>query len=60
MKVSNVKLVDFLGGHGRARRKKREDQALDLDFQNPIIHRQIQGEKIYVPLDLERVWNEVN
>jgi len=60
MKFSEVKIGDFFGGHVRARRKIRMYQALDSDFQNTIIHRQIQGEKIYAPLDLDRIWNRVN
>jgi hypothetical protein len=60
MKFSKVKLGDFFGGHVRARRKVRKDQPLESDFESPIIHRQIHGEKIYVPLNLGRVWNQVN
>ncbi|WP_218347065.1 hypothetical protein [Bacillus sp. sid0103] len=60
MKVSRIRLADFLGGSKRARRKTRVDHSLDSNFENPIIHRQIQGEKIYVPLNLGRVWNQVN
>ncbi|MEH7074331.1 hypothetical protein [Neobacillus drentensis] len=60
MKFSRVNLADFFGEHVRARRKIRVDQGLDANFENPIIHRQIQGDKIYVPLNLSRVWNQVN
>jgi hypothetical protein len=60
MKFSKVNLADFFGGNVRARRKTRVDHCCDSNFENPIIHRQIQGEKIYVPLNLGRAWNQVN
>ncbi len=60
MKFSKVNLSDFFGGNIRAKRKIREDYCWDSNFENPIIHREIQGEKVYVPLNLGRVWNQVN
>lgn len=60
MKFSRVNLSDFFGGNIRAKRKVREDHCWDSNFENPIIHREIQGEKVYVPLNLGRVWNQVN
>lgn len=60
MKFSKVNLSDFFGGNVRARRKTREDHSMDANFENPIIHRQIRGDKVYVPLNLGRVWNHVN
>ncbi|WP_035446374.1 hypothetical protein [Bacillus sp. UNC41MFS5] len=60
MKISKVNLADFFGGNVRARRKMRREHCQDANFQNPIIHKQINGEKVYVPLNLGRVWNQVN
>ena len=60
MKFSRVNLTDFFAGNVRARRKMRKDYYHDANFENPIIHKQIQGEKVYVPLNLGRVWNQVN
>jgi hypothetical protein len=43
-------------------RAKRKDYSISLDqsFLNPIIHREIHGDKIYVPLDLTRIWNKLD
>jgi hypothetical protein len=60
MKFSKLNLADFFGGTVRARRKMRVDDRQDAYFENPIIHKQINGDKVYVPLNLGRVWNQVN
>ncbi|CAI9394549.1 hypothetical protein BACSP_03781 [Bacillus sp. T2.9-1] len=41
----------------RARHKK-EGLSLDQCFSNPIIHREIHGNKVFVLLDLKRIWNQ--
>lgn len=41
-------------------RHKRIIENLDQSFINPIIHKEINGEKTYVPLDLDRIWNRIN
>lgn len=46
-----------LSGNYSKGRKKMEFDSLDKYFENPIIHRQIHGDKIYVPLDLMRIWD---
>lgn len=49
----------ILGTTPRARRKVVYD-SLDQYFLNPIIHREIHGDKIYVPLNLTRIWNKID
>jgi hypothetical protein len=58
MKTSRVRLDNLLGVTSRSRRKNKVDQ-LEKRFEKPIIHKQIHGDKVYVPLNIERVWNEV-
>jgi len=48
----------ILGTKLRARHK--ELQSLEQSFTNPIIHKEIQGDKVYVPLDLSRIWDRIN
>ncbi|MGQ4667383.1 hypothetical protein [Metabacillus niabensis] len=58
MKSSKVSLDNLLGKSTRAKRKNkvgREGQ----DMEECIIHREIHGDKVYVPLNLERVWNHI-
>ncbi|MCM3570514.1 hypothetical protein [Neobacillus mesonae] len=59
MKYSNFSFERLMGEHKRARHKIRENQTLEQYFENPIIHREIQGEHVYVPLNLNKVWNGV-
>lgn len=47
-----------LGSKPRARRKNIYE-SLERSFKNPIIHKEIHGDKIYVPLDLNRIWNRI-
>lgn len=48
---------DFLGVNPRARHKK-EEVSIDQRFSHLIIHREIHGDKVFVPLDLNRIWNQ--
>ena len=50
---------NILGTKPRAGHKELMNNS-DRCFANPIIHREIHGDKIYVPLDLSRIWNKVN
>lgn len=59
MKISNQSLDSLLGAVKTARHTKDEKRSLDSYFKNPIIHKQISGERVYVPLNINRVWNEV-
>jgi hypothetical protein len=56
MKSSLLSLQSIIGINVRARHYTK-DKDLDEYFLNPIIHRQINGDKIYVPLNLEKLWN---
>ncbi|MGG1679221.1 hypothetical protein ACIFOT_26365 [Neobacillus sp. NRS-1170] len=60
MKYSDIKLGDLLGGRIPARRKRKVDIGINDSFDNPIIHRQIHGEKVYVPLNLGKLWNQLD
>ncbi|ARK29666.1 hypothetical protein [Halalkalibacter krulwichiae] len=39
----------------RVRHKQKEFDVEQL-FNNPLIHRQIKGDKVYIPLDTKRLW----
>jgi hypothetical protein len=58
MKSSRERLENLLGVKQRARYKK-EVENLDQYFETTILHREIHGDKIYVPLNLDRVWNQI-
>lgn len=47
-----------LGQKPRARQKNFFG-SLEESFKNPIIHKEIHGEKVYVPLNLSRIWNRM-
>lgn len=59
MQLSEESLEELLGVKRRAR-QKNEVESLDYYFKNPIIHRQIHGDKIYVPLNIDRIWNQIS
>jgi len=59
MKSYGEKSENLLGGKQRARLKK-EMKNLDQYFETPIIHREIHGDKIQVPLNLDKVWNQIS
>jgi hypothetical protein len=56
MNENNIK--NLLGSNYRARRQELCNNNLDQYFFNPIIHKEIHGDKIYVPLDLNKIWNK--
>jgi hypothetical protein len=60
MRYTSNSLGDLLGIKPRARRKTMSHHKLEECFENPIIHRQIHGEKVYVPLQISRLWNQVD
>lgn len=37
------------------RRRRTEEKSLEELFERPILHRQINGDEVYVPLDLVRL-----
>ncbi len=59
MKISNQNLDSLLGAVKTARHNKSEKRTIEDYFRNPIVHKEISGERIYVPLNLNRIWNEV-
>ncbi|MFE3835376.1 hypothetical protein ACFXOW_23130 [Bacillus subtilis] len=48
-----------LGPKPRAR-QKNFFVSLEESFKNPIIHKEIHGDKVYVPLDLSRIWDRIH
>jgi hypothetical protein len=58
MGFSNQSLDKLLGVSKRARHKTNRSLYLEKYFEEPIIHREIHGDRVYVPLNLNRVWNE--
>ncbi|KKB34277.1 hypothetical protein [Bacillus thermotolerans] len=38
-------------------RRKEEGYTIE-QFSNPLIHRQIHGNEVYVPLDLQKLWGK--
>ncbi|KOP81547.1 hypothetical protein [Cytobacillus solani] len=59
MRLSGEGLNNFYGVSPRARHKKGVDSMEHL-FRNPIIHRQIHGDTVYVPLNIDRIWNQIS
>ncbi|USK33142.1 hypothetical protein LIT25_21770 [Bacillus sp. F19] len=59
MKTSGESFEIILGVHRKGRRKN-ETYYSENSFENPIIHREIHGDKVYVPLNMERVWNQIS
>jgi hypothetical protein len=58
--IMNENIIgNILGTTPRARRKE-VFPSLDECFLNPIIHKEIHGDKVYVPLDLTRIWSKVD
>ncbi|MDQ0860015.1 hypothetical protein [Bacillus sp. V2I10] len=57
MKTSGESLENILGVHRKARRKNQM-YYLENSFKNPIVHREINGDKVYVPLDMEWIRNK--
>jgi hypothetical protein len=58
MKLSNQSLDKLSGASKRARHKTKGSLYLEQYFEEPIIHREIQGDRV-VPLNLNRVWNKM-
>ncbi|MED4205825.1 hypothetical protein [Neobacillus mesonae] len=55
----NRRVTTILGSDVRVKRKEDLEismENLDSFFTNPIIHRQIHGDKVYVPLNMSRIW----
>ncbi len=59
MKFSNQNFDKLLGAKKRARPKANRSLQLEQYFEEPIIHKEIQGNRVFVPLNLIRVWNKI-
>lgn len=58
MKYSKLSMEKILGVRATVRHKVGRHSSQEQQFAEPIIHREIHGDKVYVPLNLYRVWNE--
>jgi hypothetical protein len=58
MKLSNLNVDELYGASNRARHKNSKNLNLETYFEEPIIHKEIQGDRVYVPLNLNRAWNK--
>lgn len=58
MRFSEKSLENLLKVNRRAGYKKEVDR-IDQYFEHPIIHREIHGDRIFIPLNIERVWNRI-
>jgi hypothetical protein len=58
MKLSNLNVDELYGASNRARHKSSKNLNLETYFEEPIIHKEIQGDRVYVPLNLNRAWNK--
>jgi hypothetical protein len=59
MKRSNQSVEKLKGFRKRARHKNSESQSLMHYFRKPIIHKEIHGDRVYVPLRISRIWNGI-
>ena len=59
MKSSNENFERLLVDSKRARPKTNKNLNSEQYFKEPIIHRKIHGDRVYMPLNLDRVWNKV-
>ncbi|MBS4212641.1 hypothetical protein [Neobacillus rhizophilus] len=59
MKHSSIKFERLMGERTKARRKSRARLHFEQFIEEPIIRREIHGERVYVPLRLQQIWNEV-
>lgn len=55
MNFSDVEYL--LGKRVRVARRELKDSLVER-FKNPIVHKGIHGDKVYVPLDLNRIWDK--
>jgi hypothetical protein len=59
MKKSDQSVEKLKGLRKRARPKKSESHSLMHYFKKPIIHKEIHGDRVYVPLRISRIWNGI-
>lgn len=59
MKKSNQSIERLKGMRKRARHNNRDSQSLMQYFNKPIIHKEIHGDRVYVPLRISRIWNGI-
>lgn len=56
MKASQHSLESILGVNVKARKKTEENNTDPFSYL--LLHRQIHGDKIYVPLNISKLWNQ--
>ncbi|KKB34165.1 hypothetical protein [Bacillus thermotolerans] len=55
MNLQKEYVKKLAGIHSVARHKETENK--QDSFLRPLVHKQIHGSEVYVPLDLERLWS---
>ena len=59
MKKSNQSMEKLKGIRKRARHKTSDSHSLMHYFKKPIVHREIHGDRVHVPLRISRIWNGI-
>lgn len=59
MKKSNQSIEKLTGMRKRARHNNSDRHSLMQYFKKPIIHKEIHGDRVYVPLRISRIWNGI-
>ncbi|MEH7250240.1 hypothetical protein V7114_26160 [Neobacillus niacini] len=59
MKKSNQSIEKLTGIRKRARHKQGESHPFMHYFRKPIVHREIHGDRIYIPLRIDRIWDGI-
>ncbi|MDR7079639.1 hypothetical protein J2Y03_004697 [Neobacillus niacini] len=59
MKKSNQSMEKLKGIRKRARHKRSDGHSLMHYFKKPIVHREIHGDRVHVPLRISRIWNGI-
>jgi hypothetical protein len=59
MKMSDQSIEKLRGIRKRARHNLSESHSLMHYFRKPIVHREIHGDRVYVPLSISRIWNGI-
>jgi hypothetical protein len=59
MKKSSQSIERLKGIRKRARHRNSESQSFMQYFKKPIVHKEIHGDRVYVPLRINRIWNGI-
>ncbi|MCM3693114.1 hypothetical protein [Neobacillus niacini] len=59
MKKTSQSIEELKGMRKRARHRIRESESFMQYFKKPIIHKEIHGDRVFVPLRISRIWNGI-